>query len=212
MDAVGAQAARDGERAAEIEQEIIATLGKQGLRTAQEIGDRLSAPDANKALRLQLTRLHTIERRYKREAIKQTRKHAKGIIKTIEQLQRQIDDAPTILKLSLGLVDLGPLDPTKDRKREIDNFLNTLRRQCEARLSNLPRSDRVKLECARAGYYLISVYTKAKPTSSEDSPFREITGLLYERITGSKDRDLKLACEKLLREKTAQPRAFSRLG
>jgi hypothetical protein len=216
MDAVRAQAARDREaRAVEIDKEIIAILGAQGLRTEEEIDERLPTLDANKALRLQLTRLRTVERRYKREAIKETRKHAKGIIKTIDRLQRQIEDAPTILKLSLGLVDLGPLDPTKKRKREIDNFLNTLRHQCGARLSNLPRSDRVKLECARAGYYLISAYTKGKPTSSEDSPFREITGLLYERITGTKDRDLKVACEKLLREKIkplARRHAFSRLG
>ena len=186
-------------RTAEIEKEILIILDGQEWRDPDE---GLPTPDPKAALRLQLTRLHTIKRRYERDAVKDVRKRTRALIKTIDRLHQQIEDAPTLLKLSLGLVDLGPrLDPDRKRKQAIDTFLDELRRQCEERLSNLPRSDRIKLECARSAHYLICCYTMVKPTSSENSPFRDITGLLYEHVTGSPDKDLRLACEKILRVK-----------
>jgi hypothetical protein len=189
-------------RAAEIEKEIVAILGGQEWRDPDEI-DGLLPPNSKAALRLQLTRLHTIKRRYERRAIKDVRKRTRTLIKTIDRLHQQIETAPTLLKLSLGTFDLGPgpLDPNRKRKQAIDAFLSELRRQCEARLSNLPRSNRIKLECARSAHYLICYYTIGKPTSSENSPFRDITGLLYEHVTGKFDRDLRLACGKILRVK-----------
>jgi len=188
-------------RTAGIEKEIVTILGGQEWRDPEEI-DELLPTDPKAALRLQLTRLHTIKRRYERGAVKDARKRTRALIKTIDRLHQQIEDAPTLLKLSLGLVDLGRrLDPNRKRKQAIDAFLSELRRQCEARLSNLPRSGRIKLECARSAHYLICCYTMGKPTSSENSPFRNITGLLYEHVTGKFDRELKRACEKILRVK-----------
>jgi len=188
------------QRAAEIEKEILAILEGQEWRDPE---DKLLPPNATAALRLQLTRLHTIKRRYERDAIKDVRERTRALIKTIDRLQQQIEDAPTLLKLSLGTFDLGPgpLDPNRKRRQEINAFLGELRRQCEARLSNLPRSNRIKLECARSAHYLICSYTTGKSTSSENSPFRNITGLLYEHVIGKFDRDLRLACEKILRVK-----------
>ena len=188
-------------RTAEIEKEIVAILEGQEWRDPDKI-DELLPTDPKAALRLQLTRLHTIKRRYERDAVKDVRKRTRALIKTINRLHQQIEDAPTLLKLSLGTFDLGPHDdPDRKRKQAIDAFLDELRRQCEARLSNLPRSDRIKLECARSANYLICYYTMGKPTSSENSPFRDITGLLYEHVTGKFDKDLRTACEIILREK-----------
>lgn len=224
MDAVRAQAARASpSRAAEIEKEIAAILGGQGLRTVQEIGDRLPTDDAGEALRRQLTRLRAVEKRYQREAIKEKRKRAKDIIKTIDRLQRQIEDAPALLKLGLSLIDLGHLiEPSEIERRRVirlgevssigtKRFLTMLRRQCEAQLSHLPQSDRLKLECARAAHYLICAYTKGKPASTVNSPFRKITGLLYERVAGVWGADLKRACEKVVKEKT-KPEARKHAG
>jgi hypothetical protein len=191
------------QRAAEIENEIVAILKGQERRDhPEELDELLPTPDAAAALHLQLTRLHTIKRRYERNAIKDVRKRTRAIVKTIDRLKQQIEGAPTLLKLSLGTFDLGRrFDSNRKRKQAIDAFLGELRHQCEARLSNLPRSDRIKLECARSAHYLICSYTMGKPTSSENSPFRDITGLLYEHVTGSPDKDLRLACEKILRVK-----------
>jgi hypothetical protein len=200
---VRSQPARCAEarRAAEIEKEIVAILGGQEWRDPEDF-DELLPTDPKAALRIQLTRLHTIKRRYERDAIKDVRKHARALIKTIDRLHQQIKDAPTLLKLSLGTFDLGHRFAShRKRKQAIDAFLDELRRQCEARLSNLPRSDRIKLECARSANYLICYYTMGKPTSSENSPFRDITGLLYEHVTGKFDKDLRTACEIILREK-----------
>jgi hypothetical protein len=195
-------------RTAEIEKEILAILEGQKWRDCPitEFGDLLT-PDPKEALRRQLTRLHTIKRRYERPAIKDVRKYTRALIKTIDRLHQQIEGASKLLKLSLGTFDFGDFgfgprfNSNRERKQAIDAFLSELRHRCEARLSNLPRSDRIKLECARSAHYLICYYTMGKPTSSENSSFRNITGLLYEHVTGKFDRELKRACEKILRVK-----------
>lgn len=193
-------------RAEEIKNGIVNILLERGPRTADEMAKLfpLIADDTlEDAVRKQLTRLGAIKRRYGRDAVKRTRKAARDMLGTLDRLQWHTKHAPSALKISLGLVPSWPKGHPCYRENEIQAFISVMRAQCDACLGKLPRSDRVKLDCARSAYHLLSVYTKHAPTSSVGSPFRMITGLLFEAVTGSPDRDLKWTCENVLKEKRA---------
>lgn len=198
-------------RADQIAAEIIQTLKKQ--EVPEQPKNSFLPPNAEQALHRQLMRLNAIKRRYSRDAVKRTRKSARDILKTLDRLQSQLNGAPSALKISLGLVELFPekaqvKDPGRERKREIRTLLDSLRRECQACLDKLPSDDRIKLECARSAYYLIFFYTKKSPTSSTNSPYRNITGLLYECIAGAPDKDLKRHCEEILKAKKTEQGTF----
>lgn len=71
---------------------------------------------------------------------------------------------------------------------------------CEQADMNQPRDDQVKIWCAKIGFTLMVRFSDGIPTSgSASSPYRIVTGLLYEVLTGEGGRDLKRACDDELR-------------
>jgi hypothetical protein len=77
-----------------------------------------------------------------------------------------------------------------------------------------PNYDHAKSLCAWFAHALMSQLSNAKITGTKDAPFRAISGLLYEAVSGAPDADLKRACSEVLRYKrplgTDRPRKFIR--
>lgn len=122
---------------------------------------------------------------YAREAVRRTRNDAKAIRAAVVQLERQIKNASPEMRLRLKPPLLASLQP--------------LRTECDAAIKAAPPTDKVKEWCARTALHLIVKFSDRAPASSEISPYRKITGLLYQAITGEADRDFKRACDNLLR-------------
>lgn len=85
--------------------------------------------------------------------------------------------------------------------------LNVIRRVCEEAektgIGRHWRTDPLKDWCAREAYGLMQVCSDGKIVGTVDAPYRTISELLYEAISGEKS-DLKRACDAVLRE---QPRS-----
>jgi hypothetical protein len=127
---------------------------------------------------------------FHRDAIRKVRDSARGIIKTIEDLERQLRAAPPELQLRLNLdICLDQLEPLK-----------RVREACEVADNTQPSNDPIKAWCATTVAQLILKFSERRPTSSSpNSPFREITSLIYQAITVEPNADLKRACDDVLR-------------
>jgi hypothetical protein len=69
-----------------------------------------------------------------------------------------------------------------------------------------PKYDHAKALSARSAYNLMKSCSEAKITGTEDGPFRTVTSLFYEAISGRPDVDLKRACDDVIRaNKRSQP-------
>lgn len=113
-------------------------------------------------------------------------------------------NAPPELKMHLKL-DVPSYRPN------ILKELDCVREECAKAVANAlndGRKDKVKVWCARVANVLIRKYSEREPTSgSENAPFRNITGLLYEAVrdferpsNGFGLSDLKRACDTVLRD------------
>jgi hypothetical protein len=61
-----------------------------------------------------------------------------------------------------------------------------------------PNFDLTKKHCAQSAFDLMRVFSEREPASTPESPFRTITSLLYQAVSG-KRQDLKKACDTLKR-------------
>jgi hypothetical protein len=129
------------------------------------------------AVREQTSLLRTVvQEHFTREAIRETRKGARGLIKTITQLDRQftriIKRSPE-LRSRLGLSDLP-------------SYLADLywvRGICKQADKAAGKEDRCKRICVDFAKTWIAVYSKDKATINR---IADIASLLYEAVTGKK--------------------------
>jgi hypothetical protein len=137
---------------------------------------------------------------FDREAIRRNRDEARGIIRTIDELQDQIEhSSPEMrLRLKLDFPLLGNPEREQGTARLLSE-LNDLRKICEEADRNQPRGDRIKEWCALSGWELV---WRLKPKSELEmktgvtGPERvtlallyTIAGLLYEAVAPERVRE-----------------------
>jgi hypothetical protein len=66
------------------------------------------------------------------------------------------------------------------------------------KLGTHPNFDHAKALSARSAYTLMKNHSTANVTGTQDGPFRTVTSLLYEAVSGHRDADLKRACQAVL--------------
>lgn len=93
------------------------------------------------------------------------------------------------------------MEETQARAEAFISDLIAIRKICVADVGYHHNFDPAKYESARSAYGLLQKFSAAKITGTNDQPFRIITSLIYESISGRKDVDLKRACDVLLRDK-----------
>ena len=137
-----------------------------------------------------------------REAIRKTRDDARTIIDLIdcleEKLRSQTLAAEIRLRIGLEMGEGAHAGNTPAGRLLI--ALREVRELCHAAETNQPSADPVRIWCASIAYSLMHSFSEEAPTSgSLRSPYRLITALLYEVLTGEAGRDLKRACDEYLR-------------
>jgi hypothetical protein len=135
---------------------------------------------------------------FEREAIRKTREDAQAIIREIGRIDGLLRSATLAPELRLRLsLDAAVADAPVAR---LLSALNEVRELCQAGDDNQPSTDQVRTWCARIAYTLMHRYSDERPTSgSPRSTYRVIASLLYEILTGERERDLKRACDDHLR-------------
>jgi hypothetical protein len=139
---------------------------------------------------------------FDREAIRKTRDDARKIIGLIDRLDEALRSrglAPE-LRMRLALEVDSDAHAANAPAGRLLVALGEVRELCQAGDDNQPSADQVRIWCARVAFTLMHQFSEEKPTSgSPDSTYRAIAGLLYEILTGERDRDLERACEDHLR-------------
>jgi hypothetical protein len=136
---------------------------------------------------------------YSREAIKKTRADAKLLCADIKRIEGRIARASPELRMRLKLVMPPHQSETVSHIHPLLRELAIARQECSAAIEHATAKDRYKEWCARIAWHLVRRFSEREPGSSDNSPFRKITGLLYQVATGEADRDLKRACDNMLR-------------
>ena len=139
---------------------------------------------------------------FDREAIRNTREDARMVTGAIDRLVGALSSttlAPELrLRLALDAVadDIALNSPTT----RLLLALKEVRELCQAGSDNQPSADQVRIWCARIAYILMYRFSEEDPSSGSPlSSYRIIATLLYEILTGERDRDLKRACDDHLR-------------
>jgi hypothetical protein len=98
-------------------------------------------------------------------------------------------------------------DIERANRERADSFaaeLKRLRKVCARAVDSgfgyHPNYDRAKHFCALFAHGLMKAQSDRAITGTKDDPFRAITGLLYEAISGRTEADLKRACDSFLRD------------
>jgi hypothetical protein len=144
---------------------------------------------------------------YDRDAIRQARDAAREIVSTVDKLERQLDSAPPMLRVAIPasehLVLLGAPAANEYVSDRLRRELGYLRRVCADAEARLPAADLVKDWCAKEAGLLVLSISRTIPTNTDNSPFREIAGLLYVAVdrariaawrAGGHPPDLRRAC------------------
>jgi hypothetical protein len=154
------------------------------------------------AVREQIGLLQDVSPRFfDRNAVRKMRDDARSIIKTITKLEQQIKGAAPELRLRLKL-DV-PEMPEIGLALLFEE-LGYLRKECKNAIQAAPAKDQIKDWCALTAWSLVWTLSDSEPTSTDNSPFRVIAGLLYQAITGKPDKDLRRACDTVHSARLAQ--------
>jgi hypothetical protein len=148
---------------------------------------------------------------------KQGRKIVKSLVKALRQVEMLLLSLPAtrggykhyfdprirrLAKVDDDYVFAG-IDATEEEVlARADAFIKELtgvRKVATARFGYHKNFDVAKHESARTAYRLLLWLSDGKRTGTKDQPFRIITSLLYETISGQRDADLKRACDAVLR-------------
>lgn len=137
---------------------------------------------------------------FDREAIRKTRDEARDIVRFIDRLDRALRPEALSPELRLRLaLEVEARKSTNSPGQRLLASLSEVRELCQAGDDNQPSADQVRIWCARIAYSLMHRFSDEPITSgSPDSTYRAIAGLLYEVLTGERDRDLKRACDEHL--------------
>ena len=151
---------------------------------------------------------------------KKNRAHAKKLDAAVHEIEVLLSTAPTGLALFLSFplgLESGdhPLEQALP-KRSIGEFerafvarancfaaeLKRLRKVCARAinpgLGNHPNYDHAKHMSAHFACELLNELSQNKVTGTKDGPFRVITSLFYEAVSGQRNADLKRACDGVL--------------
>jgi len=142
----------------------------------------------------------TMHATFDREAVRQDRERARNVIEKIDELERDLMlTSPRDLKIDFSTKDVHPDSHPGRLFAELAN----VRERCEAIEAETlaaGRKDQVKQSCAETALFMIKVFSTEEPSSnSAKTPFREITGLIFEALTGEPARDLERACDEAIK-------------
>jgi hypothetical protein len=151
---------------------------------------------------------------------------AADLFQAVMEVERLLDTAPGMmhallfsdLKLSHG--ELPSEQEMKDgyikRSEAFFNELHRLHMVCGhfmgKRIGSHGNSDHAKSLSAWSAYGLMQNHSAAKITGTQDGPFRTVTSLLYEALSGYGDVDLKRACDAVLKANRVRPRQRKRVA
>jgi hypothetical protein len=152
------------------------------------------------------------------------RERAKELFKTLMTLESLLDTAPGKLHallfsdLQISDGELSSEEAMRDgylkRSEAFFNDLHRLHMVCGHFMGKLigthGNSDPAKSLSARSAYGLMQSHSVAKITGTQDGPFRTVTSLLYEALSGYGDVDLKRACDAVLKANRVHPRQRKR--
>jgi hypothetical protein len=152
---------------------------------------------------------------------RRNRLHAQKLEKALVNIEELIVKAPSILAIALfrpspqlEFNDAGDLSMPRQSVEEIQDIyraransfiaeLKRLRGVCSAAIrpgfGHHPNYEVAKHLSAVFARGLIQALSKNEVASSPDAPFREISKLLYEAVTGKRVKDLKRACDEVIR-------------
>jgi hypothetical protein len=92
------------------------------------------------------------------------------------------------------------LDPAPGWIPPLTHELRLAGERCARAEGAQPSADKVKEWCVHVAFQLIHGFSKAEPTGTAEKPFRVISTLVYEIVTGKPKSDLKRACDNRLGE------------
>ena len=133
--------------------------------------------------------------------------HTKRLDQAVAQLEAELKNSPENFANFL----FGPWPSERTATMPLDELETAIasdRRQFLEKLARMraacqlqqepPRHDVVKSHCAAVAFQLMQGLSRRPITSSPRSPFRTITALVHEALTGKPTADLKRQCDKLL--------------
>jgi len=122
------------------------------------------------------------------------------------------EDAPLVLPMSFASTD-DILSAYGQHYKRFALELNRLRNACayaiKPGLGAHPNHDHAKHSAAWFALDIIRHLSQREATGTEDGPFRTISSLLYEAVSGQEGADLKRACDAVLQAKTCDLPAAS---
>jgi hypothetical protein len=141
----------------------------------------------------------------------ENRDHARRLKAALCSVEELLQTAPSLLAANLfdPLPPEAPIQSIEEIERaylqransfgmELKRLQDVCTRAIKRGIGHHPNYDHAKHLSARLAYALISKASKAKATGTQDGPFRTISALLYEDVSGHRDTDLKRACDDLL--------------
>lgn len=135
--------------------------------------------------------------------------HARKLYTAVSELELLLETAPGMM-WALLFSEVGPLpNELMSKEKMVAGFisrsepffddLNRLRKGCAQAIKKgwgtHPNYDHAKSLSAQSAYDLMKAHSAAKITGTEDGPFRTVTSLIYEAISGRGGVDLKRACQ-----------------
>jgi hypothetical protein len=145
-----------------------------------------------------LNRLRSVSPQFfSRQAVKDTRKDARQITGTTQKLNRLLDQASPELRLRLKL------EPIPGYVPPLTAALDAALDECAAAVaSKASHENEVMKWCALEAWRLIVTFSDRRPSSgSATSPLRVIASLVYEAVTGIRDKDLRRTCDVVHQER-----------
>ena len=138
---------------------------------------------------------NVIPEHFSRGAIQKTRDDACAVKTLILNLERKLNLASPELKMRLKI------DSSPGWSPPLLVQLKTARDACEQAIAPR-RKNEIKEWSVRTAYRIIRKYSENEPTGTDQGPFRVIAGLVYEIVTGTREKngkDLKRACDSHLK-------------
>jgi hypothetical protein len=160
--------------------------------------------EVRKALDLTCSLISLEERFFDRAEM---RAYAKRLDAALSEVETLSESPPGVLGLFLLFPrPIVPGEKTSSQERATETFLaelKRLRKICAQAIApgfgSHPKFDHAKFRCAFLAKALMGNLSKNKATGTEDAPFRVITTLFYEAVSGQPGADLKRACDDVLR-------------
>jgi hypothetical protein len=143
------------------------------------------------------------EDRFNRSAIKKSAQEFGAAIAKVEKALQRIH--PMVAARVFVEMEGQPPHPTyKETLSAFQKKLGWMRWSCESTIrhpnGSHPNVDHAKKRCAKSAHELMRWFSRQTPTGTAERPFRTITSLLYQAVSG-KRQDLKKACDEVVAKK-----------